>query len=326
VAIPNEELLIGDISLVVDDPLRDAEVTIPRHVDWDRANGYLRWQVASDGMQKPSARGLIHRFVDLHGKEDAAIYHFARRYGVLGLTKGGDVEGSSFPYPAITPEGLLDNMGDEFRERIAYWRPYIASLKYLVACLTQLRVDPTVAPTAILKKDFPNTEAELWESFGLDSMDYTSTMRSLFDANGPHNTCRNLERVGPGGVLQHLASVISSHWIPQGGIHVILASDGHTMRSALRLGGRRPGSNSIMPENSLWHMLIGQLMAIATKPAPKEVVACTQCGRFYEPLRRPSRGQQHYCASCKSEVAKAKKREWAAKNRNRSIRKCSQTV
>ncbi len=315
--VQDGQISLGDIALVIEDPLRDAAVTIPRTVAYDRVEGFIEWEPPIAGTTQPSARGLIQKFIDLHGKDDPAIFLFASKYGALGLTREGLIEGSR---GTNRPGGTQDLMAYDpdsgrFRERIAHWRPYIASLRYLVACVTQLRVKPDTSPMNILRKEgFPESREELWESFGLE-LRYDSPGFGFLLGDGPHTVCHNLERFEADDVLKWLSYYIAENWIPLGGLHIGLASDGATIRTVIRLGGRRPERGSIMEANSLINMLVGQLVALATRPAPSEMVACSKCGSYYEPLRRPKKSEPHYCEPCKAEVAKERKRQWAARNR-----------
>ncbi len=315
--VQDSQVSLGDIALVIEDPLRDAAVTIPRAIGYDRVRGFIEWEPPMDGTARPSARGLIQKFIDLHGKDDAAIFLFATKFGALGLTTGGLIEGSRGTHSPGGQQDLMeyDHHSGRFRERIAHWRPYIASLRYLVACVTQLRVDPTKAPGEILQAEgFPGSREELWDSFGL-GMDYSRADYYFLLAHGPHTVCHNLERFEADDVLKWLSYYIADNWIPLGGLHIGLASDGAAIKTVIRLGGMRPASGSIMEANSLINMLVGQLVALATKPVPSEMVACSKCGSYYEPLRRPKKSEPHYCEPCKAEVAKERKRRWAARNR-----------
>jgi hypothetical protein len=324
-ATPQEQVTLGDLSLVVEDPLRDPRLTLPS-VRRNSKSGMLEWQPAGEVQPNPNARGLLQKFVDLHGRHDFVIGEFAEKYGVLGLTRLGRIEGSrgtDGPEPDliqwIESEGV-------FLERIAFWRPYIASLRYITACFTRLRVDTTTPPLQILEDEgFPahlsevgtiSGSRELWTSFGLGEPDFSTPLARWMLADGPHTIADNLQRVGPENALKWLAAYVTSVWVPLGGIYVALASDGRRVQTVLRLGGIwAPGWNGIMPENSLRHVLVAQLLALATRPSPSELIACSNCGTFYEPLRTPSRGQAHYCPTCRPIIARQQKRQWAARNR-----------
>lgn len=324
-ATPQEQASLGDISLVVEDPLRDPRLTMPSSVKWNRNEGVLEWTFPHEKMGSPNARGLLQKFVALHGRPDIDIVEFAQRYGVLGLTRRGLIEGSRATRDQIgANQDLIDQIdhGKIFRERIAYWRPYIATLRYITACFTRLRVDPSLEPATILTDEgFPETMEELWGSFGLGPItDYTKPLVYWMLTEGPHNICDNIaaarEAMGPAGQLMWLSNFVTSVWIPLGGVHVALASDGQRVQTVLRMGGIwAPGYSGIMEENSLRNVLVAQLLALATRPAPSEMVACSRCGTFYEPLRMPTAGQPHYCPTCKPIIAREQKRQWAAKKR-----------
>jgi hypothetical protein len=176
-----------------------------------------------------------------------------------------------------------------FRERIAYWRPYIAALRYVTTAFTQLRVDPTVDPRSLLEDagmptvgtDNPVVTGtrELWASFGLGDPDFTVPLARWFTVNGPHCVAENLARVGSQDALKWLAYHVTNTWIPLGGIYVALASDGRRVQTVLHMGGiDQPGGMGIMPENSLRNVLVAQLLAQATKPSPDQLIACSNCG------------------------------------------------
>ncbi len=320
-----EHPTMGDISLVVEDPLRDVKLTTPSAVFRTR-DGMLEWAPAGEVQPNPNARGLLQKFIDLHGKSDFLIGEFAAVYGVLGLTRQGQIEGSR---GTLGPkQDLMEWVDDRgvFLERIAYWRPYIAALRYVCACFDRLRADSTTSPVDIMRDEgFPFETREnapvlalqqQWEEFGLGNPDFTEQLPAWYLWNGPQVVADNLLRVGPENVLKWLCYFVTTTWVQIGGIHIGLESDGERVWAELKLGGLWvPGSHGIMPANSLRNVLAAQMLALATRPASDELIACSNCGRRYKPLRMPSKGQPHYCPDCKPIMAREQKRQWAARNR-----------
>lgn len=258
--------------------------------------------------------GALWRFLELSDAEDRQFIEFIQMYGVLGLRVDGLPHTAHREY-GEGEEEIPQERGPDgtwwFREEIATWKMYADGLRAILAFARELPFDADVA--SIFRKY--RLRNELFSFYGLPEMEdanHVSAIHARWMQSSPLALADALSRQATAKQRRSCLSwFITDQWINPSSLKPTIGwtEDDHSLQ--LTLGNAN--IYSTVPENSLYRILISQLVSTMTSEPIERLDICTVCNRLFIPVIRPGRHSHSYCPDHKLEGDRDRKRRWARK-------------
>lgn len=314
----------GEISapaLVMRDPLYGAKAAVPVEIKRDRDT--LLWRRDESNVDFP-LRGFregapvsqaLWRFVALRDAEPEAFLDFAKQFGVLGIRADG-LPGTApehDPKVNMLPPQQIEGGIRWYREPIEVWRMYAVSLRTLLVFANELQRNPAVSLDLVIRNY--DLGKYTWESFNLprsteDGSGISEAFRTWAMFLNPGYILFNLAQAGPDHARTWLTGFINSTWIDYAGLKPIISWEDGATRMTLSLGQH---FGAMLPNNSLFSVLVAQLTALVTSEEFERVDQCIVCGKLFVAAIKPGRHARAYCDEHKIEGERERKRRWARK-------------
>ncbi len=317
------------MSLALATPLGEVRSCVPSEV---RAGpGRVEWSIArSWWVEGKTAADCFWTFLRLATEEDDEAYvRFAQDFGVLGLgTDGLPITDwrSAGPGPVVAGDPLWH------WEPIEAWRVWARNARALVALSVALKGDRRIDAARVVQEagltiePMPGTDDD--EPI-LQCLPYVETYAD--GSRGLSNYWLNLntrltvrhivENVGHYLALadqrQSFGGVVGAMWLQYGGLDPLLIWDGDEPGLTLGLSDRRGGEHRgytpwpLDGGRPLFSVLAAHLAAVVCSNQTVNHCHNPTCGVPYLAARRGF----GYCAPCRREAEKARKRKSAAKRR-----------
>lgn len=258
---------------------------------------------------------IIWEFLELKTATPEDIASFARVYGVLGIrTDGLPGIAPSRGGVNIFPIGRTEDAdGYWYIEPVAPWRMYSVALRTLFAVAIEIRDNEKPDWSTLCQRW--GLDAFTWESFGLPisniGEESVSELYALWVGYlAPDFLIHNLRRVGSKHQREWLAYFVSDSWIRWGGAVPRLTWSLERPSMMLELS---TAPIEMWPPNSLFSVVISQLIQILSGEEFGRMTQCSVCGRLFLQQIKTGRHERSYCDEHKIEAQREKKRRWARK-------------
>lgn len=228
------------------------------------AGGYLVPDTGAADRLVTLPNAVLLSFARLADAPDRTILAFVRRRGLLHLCI------HDLPWLHRTGTGLCGELRPDGREPVEAWRLYARRARGIIRLSNRLRED---------RLDTGTVQDGLDSIAGLGPWDDQETMRRM------RATARDR------GALGRLLAGEVERWLDFGNVtlHPRWSTDDSPLgRLVPQLGSRGP--------NLLMSALATELFAVA---AGRATASCHECGRLFQPARRPSPGRRSYCPACR---------------------------
>jgi hypothetical protein len=257
----------------------------------------------------------IWEFLELRDASAHEIAAFARNYGVLGIRSDG--------LPGIAPDvrssnSFLKRIEDEygvwFVERWTLWRMYSVALRAVLAASIEIRDNQS--PDWSTFEERWDLDRFTWKSFDLPTnnqpegkvTDYFLTWTQRL---WPGRLVHHLQQRDSEYQRQWLATHLSDSWVQWSNVTPRLSWDPDEPLMTLEL--TTVSFLNGWPTNSLFPVLVSQLMQVLSGPEFGRMTQCSICGRIFLQQIKTGRHERTYCDEHKIEAQREKKRRWARK-------------